>query len=125
MALFEDIPLPVWVALFGVVSGIGARFVSESKINASFERARIKTIAEGSKHEAAFRAKMMAEIAAVRSLVKPCEPGREVKCQGARPAVDQRLLPPTADENIAILSRGDRAPPGSTLAQTGGEIDVR
>jgi hypothetical protein len=125
MVLFADVPPPIWVALFGVVSGIGARFVSESKINASFERARIKTIAEGSKREAAFRAKMMAEIAAVRGLVKACEPGREVKCQGARPAVDRFLVPPAAGQNMVVLSPGDRAPPASILAQTGGEIDVQ
>jgi hypothetical protein len=125
MVLFSDIPLPVWVALFGVVSGIGARFVSESKINASFERARIKTIAEGSTLEAAFRAKMMAEIAVVRGLVKACEPGREVRCQGARPAADRFLVPPASNENMVVLSPDDRAPPASTLAQTGGEIDVQ
>jgi hypothetical protein len=125
MVLFSDIPLPIWVALFGAVSGIGARFVSESKINASFERARIKTIAEGSKHEAAFRDKMMAEIAVVRGLVKACEPGREVKCQGPRPAVDQFLVPPASNGNLVVLFRDARAPPASTLAQTGGEIDVQ
>jgi hypothetical protein len=122
MEFFSDIPAPVWVALCGAISGIGAWFVSESKINASFERARIKTIAESLTGEAAFRARMMAEIAIVRGLVKVCEAGRDVRPPGCNRAIGWAITMTPSNENKAqpvMLAPDDTAPTTSTLVKTG------
>jgi hypothetical protein len=77
LALLSDFSTPIWVALSGAVSGFGAWIVSVRKINASVERARIKMMADASSGETAdrvaFRTTLMAEIAALRQLIKDCE----------------------------------------------------
>jgi hypothetical protein len=77
-----DISTPTWVALSGAISGFGGWFVSVRKINASIERARIKMIAEAATGEAAerasFRESLMAEMAALRQLIRECETERDV-----------------------------------------------
>jgi hypothetical protein len=121
MEFFSDIPTPVWVALLGVISGIGARFVSESKINASFERARIKTIAESLTVESAFRAKLTAEIAIVRGLVKVCEADRDTRQPGRNRSTGRALALPASNENIAqpvLLAPDDNVPRTQASART-------
>jgi hypothetical protein len=77
LTFLSKLPTPLWVALSGIVSGIGAWIVSIRKINASVERARIKMIADASSEETAertaFRATLMAEISSLRQLIKECE----------------------------------------------------
>jgi hypothetical protein len=98
LTFLSKLPTPVWVALSGVISGIGTWIVSIRKINASVERARMKMIADASSEEnaerAAFRATLMAEISALRALVKECESEKE--------SIRERVN--RAEEQILVLS---------------------
>ena len=71
----------VWAVLSGLASGCAAMFIRVRRINASIERVRLKTSAEAAAAElaerAAFRAALMAEIGAVRHMMKDCETERE------------------------------------------------
>jgi hypothetical protein len=77
LTFISEIPTPVSVALSGVASGLGTWIISIRKISASIERARLKMVADASTGEnterAAFRAALMAEVSALRQLVKECE----------------------------------------------------
>lgn len=77
LELLSKFPTPIWVAMSGIVSGIGTWIVSIRKINASVEQARLKMIANTSSEEsaerAAFRATLMSEISSLRQLIKECE----------------------------------------------------
>lgn len=72
-------------------------FIRVRRINASIERMRLKTNAEATAAElaerAAFRAALMAEIGAVRLMMKECETERE--------ALRERLA--TAEAQILVL----------------------
>jgi hypothetical protein len=67
----------IWAVLSGSVSALGAWLLSIRNANASIERARIKMTTEISNAEvaerASFRATLMAEVAAMRVLMKECE----------------------------------------------------
>jgi transposase len=77
LTFLSKFPTPIWIALSGIVSGIGTWIVSIRKINASIEQARIKMIAgaasEESAERAAFRTTLMAEISSLRQMIKECE----------------------------------------------------
>ena len=87
----------VWAVLSGLASGCGAMFIRVRRINASIERIRLKTNAEAAAAElaerAAFRAALMAEIGAVRLMMKECETERE--------ALRERLA--TTEAQILVL----------------------
>jgi hypothetical protein len=91
-----QIPTPIWIALSGTVSGLGAWLVSIKKINASIEQARIKMLAEAASGEsaerAAFRATLMTEIAALRQLIKECETERDSIRERVNHAEEQILV---------------------------------
>jgi hypothetical protein len=44
--IFSELPTPIWVAVSGALSAVGAWFVSVARINASIEQARIKLVTE-------------------------------------------------------------------------------
>jgi hypothetical protein len=77
LALLSEISTPIWVALSSAVGGLGAWIVNNRKVSASVERARIKMVADAAVGEnaerTAFRATLMGDIAALRSLIKECE----------------------------------------------------
>ena len=87
----------VWAVMSGLLSGCGAMFIRVRRINASIERIRLKTNAEAAAAEsaerAAFRAALMAEIGAVRLMMKECESERE--------ALRERLA--TTEAQILVL----------------------
>jgi hypothetical protein len=93
----SDIPAPVWAALTGGFSGIGAWFIGMRQISASIENERLKLMAEASSGEiaerAAFRAALMADIADLRRQMKECEADREAL----------RIRLNTAEEQILVL----------------------
>lgn len=96
LTFFSKLPTPLWVALSGIVSGIGAWIVSIRKINASVERARIKMIADTSSGEsaerAAFRATLMTELSALRQLIKECESEKDSIRERVNRAEEQILV---------------------------------
>ena len=67
----------IWAIFSAAVTGLGTWLLSIRNTNASIERARIKMTTEVSNAEvaerAAFRATLMAEVAAMRQLMKECE----------------------------------------------------
>jgi hypothetical protein len=79
--LFSDIPTPVWVALSGVISGIGTWLVSMRQISSSLEGVRLKMNADAQSNEAseraAFRTALMADISELRVQMKECETDRD------------------------------------------------
>ena len=95
-AFFSEPATPIWVALSGVISGIGAWIVSIRKVNASIERARIKMISDASSGETAervaFRATLMTEISALRQLVKECENEKDTIRERVNRAEEQILV---------------------------------
>jgi Ribonuclease G/E len=98
LAVFADIPAPVWVALSGVISGISTWVVGMRQINVSIKRARLKTTAEAltdeSAERVAFRTALMVEVADLRRLLKECDADRE--------ALRSRIY--RAEEQILVLS---------------------
>jgi hypothetical protein len=102
VSVFSDISTPTWVALSGAISGLGGWFISIRKINASIERARIKTIAEASTGEAAeraaFRDSLITEMAALRQMIKECEIERDVLRARVNTAEGQILVLKASNE---------------------------
>jgi hypothetical protein len=102
VSIFSEISTPTWVALSGAISGLGGWFVSVRKINASIERARIKTIADASTGEAAeraaFRDSLMAEMTALRQMIKECEQERDVLRAKVNTAEGQILVLKASNE---------------------------
>jgi hypothetical protein len=102
VSVFSEISTPTWVALSGAISGLGGWFVSVRKINASIERARIKTIADASTGEAAeraaFRDSLMAEMTALRQMIKECELERDVLRAKVNTAEGQILVLKASNE---------------------------
>jgi hypothetical protein len=102
VSVFSDISTPTWVALSGAISGLGGWFISIRKINASIERARIKTIAEASTGEAAeraaFRDSLMAEMSTLRLMIKECETERDVLRARVNTAEGQILVLKASNE---------------------------
>jgi len=71
----------VWALLSGLLSGMGGFLIRFRSINASVERTRLKAAADAAAAEqaerAAFRATLLAEITAMRQLIKECEIDRD------------------------------------------------
>jgi hypothetical protein len=74
---FSQHSTQMWAAFSAGVSALGAWLLSLRNANASIERARIRMTTELSATEvaerAAFRATLMAEVAAMRASMKECE----------------------------------------------------
>ena len=87
----------MWAALSAAASALGTWRLSMNRINSSIERVRIKTSSEATTAEAAeraaFRATLMAELAAMRLTIKECEANRDL--------LRERLN--TAEGQIVIL----------------------
>ena len=102
LAVFSDIPTPVWVALSGMISGIGTWIISMRQINISIDRARLKiaaeTLADESAERAAFRATLMADISSLRMLVKDCDTDRDVLRTRVNAAEEQILVLKASNE---------------------------
>jgi hypothetical protein len=96
LAFLSGLPTPIWVALSGVASGIGAWIISIRKINASIERARIKTMADAALGETtertAFRAALMGELSTLRQLIKECESEKDSIRERVNRAEEQILV---------------------------------
>jgi hypothetical protein len=82
LAFLSDIPTPIWAALSGGISGVGTWWLSMKKMSTAVERARIKmhadALTEETAERAAFRASLMADIAALRVLMKECDAERDL-----------------------------------------------
>jgi hypothetical protein len=96
MSFLADIPTPVWAGLSGVVSGISTWVLGMRRMAASIERARIKLKADASTDEtaerAAFRATLMADIAALRVVLKECDAERDILRSRVHAAEGQILV---------------------------------
>jgi hypothetical protein len=88
---------PFWAAVSGAISGFFGWFVSIRNASASLERAKIAMKLEATATEAAerseFRATLMAEIAAMRNMMKECEADRDTL----------RIRVNTAEAQILVL----------------------
>jgi hypothetical protein len=80
--IFSEYSTQIWVTCSAGVSALGGWLLSLRNANASIERARIKMSAEVSTAEVterrSFRATLMAEIAAMRTLMKECETDKDM-----------------------------------------------
>jgi hypothetical protein len=94
--VFSDIPTPIWVALSGIVSGLGTWLVSMRQIGASIEGARLKMSADAMSDEAteraAFRTALLADISDLRVLMKECEADRDLLRTRVNAAEEQILI---------------------------------
>jgi hypothetical protein len=99
---FSELPTPIWIALSGALSAIGAWFVSVSRINASIEQARIKLVTEvlsdETEQRAAFRATLIAEVAGLRGLIKDCETEKEALHERVNRAEGQIIVLKASNE---------------------------
>jgi len=82
--MFESIPLTTWFSMFGAGSGLGglsAWYFGYRNARATAERTHSKVIADILAVEAdersTFRAALMAEIAALRLIIKECDVDKE------------------------------------------------
>jgi hypothetical protein len=100
--LFSEMPTPIWIAVSGGLSAVFAWFVSVARINASIEQARIKLVSEvlsdETEQRAAFRATLIAEIAALRGLIKDCETEKEALHGRANRAEGQTIVLKASNE---------------------------
>jgi hypothetical protein len=94
---YSEYSTPVWIAFSAGVSALAAWLMGLRRANASIERARIKMTTELATTEAAerssFRATLMAEVTAMRVLLKECETERNM--------LQERLI--AAEAQILIL----------------------
>ena len=102
LTIFSDIPTPVWVALSGMISGIGTWIISMRQINTTIDRARLKVnaaaLADESAERAAFRATLMADISSLRMLVKDCDTDRDVLRTRVNASEEQILILKASNE---------------------------
>ena len=124
-AFVSEIPTPIWITLSGAVSGLSAWIISMRKINASIERARIKTTADASIGESAdratFRATLMLEISALRQLIKECESEKTVIRERVN-TTEQQILVLNASNEIMekwVIFFKDRNDPNGRLPTRG------
>ena len=100
--IFSELPTPIWVAVSGALSAVGAWFVSVARINASIEQARIKLVTEvlsdETQQRAAFRATLIAEVAALRGLIKDCETEKEALHERVNRAEGQTIVLKASNE---------------------------
>jgi hypothetical protein len=131
----SELSTPIWVALSGAVSGIGAWIVGIRRVNASIERARIKMLADASSSEnaerAAFRTTLMAEIASLRQLIKECETEKDAirervnRTEGqilvlkASNEIMERWVAFFKDRNVSAGRPGQNPPAGPALPDRG------
>jgi hypothetical protein len=116
-ALLSDFTTPIWAALTGMISGLGTWVISVRKVNASLERARLKMLADASSSEtaerAAFRTTLMADIAALRLLVKDCETEKDSLRERVNRTEGQILVLKASNEIMErwVAFFKDRSPP--------------
>jgi hypothetical protein len=100
--LLSDIPTPVWAALSGGISGVGAWLVGMRRVDAQIESARVKLNAdvrmEENAERAVFRATLMADIADLRRQVKECDSDRDIL----------RVRVNTTEESILVLKASNQ-----------------
>jgi hypothetical protein len=98
----SDHSTQIWVALSGFVGGLATWIVSMRQIHASIERARIKVMADASLGEnaerTAFRATLMVEISALRTLIKECENEKDAIRERVNRAEGQILVLKASNE---------------------------
>jgi hypothetical protein len=97
LSFLSNVPLSVWLAVSGALSGVAAWIVSVWKIYASIERARIKMTADAAIGEgaerAAFRASLLAELTDLRAMLKKCDDDKDAL----------RMRANSAEGQIAVL----------------------
>lgn len=93
---FSEHAAPIWAALSSIVSGVGAWLLSRRKISAAVDRARIESAAEQTASESeertAFRAMLMAEVTAMRQVMKECESDKDLLRERLNTAMAQSLV---------------------------------
>jgi hypothetical protein len=93
---FWDHATPILAVLSSITGGVGAWLLSRRNIDAILERAQIETNAEVSAAETAertaFRAMLMAEVAAMRQLIKECDADKEALHERLNAAMAQSLV---------------------------------
>jgi hypothetical protein len=101
---FAEHSTALWAALSARLSGVSAWPPGLRQINASVERTRIKMSVEASAAEvaerAAFRATLMAELSAMRLLIKECDGDKKLLRERLHSAEAQILLLTASNEII-------------------------
>lgn len=117
----------IWAAFSAGVSALGAWLLSIRNVNASIERARIAMSTELTTAEvaerAAFRATLMAEVSAMRVLMKDCETDKNMLRERLNTAEAQILILKASNEIMerwVIFFKDRNSPQAGTGLQAPG-----